>query len=85
MYLFDTFQSLPCYLKSSTAIFLRSKVLMGQLLSVTPIGNLALILHQRYQVQLAALLPSSWRNKNAIESMWSYFIILLSRSIRGPL
>ncbi|KAM7540268.1 hypothetical protein Aperf_G00000041984 [Anoplocephala perfoliata] len=41
---------------------------MGQLISVTPVGNLALILPQRYQTQLAAILPSSWLSKIGIEN-----------------
>lgn len=42
---------------------------MGQLISTTPVGNLALILPQRYQAQLAALLPSSRHSNSVIESM----------------
>lgn len=34
---------------------------MGQLLSAVPVDKWALLLPQRYQSQLAALLPSSWR------------------------
>nr|CDS28285.1 F box only protein 8 [Hymenolepis microstoma] len=33
---------------------------MGQLISTTPVGNLALVIPKRYQAQLTALLPSSW-------------------------
>lgn len=46
---------------------------MGQLLSGVPVDKWALFLPQRYQSQLAALLPSSWRADTSINPEGRHF------------
>ncbi|KAL5112575.1 F-box only protein 8 [Taenia crassiceps] len=52
------------------------RIQMGQLLSAVPVDKWALLLPQRYQSQLAALLPSFWRadtDNNTEESVGRHF------------